>query len=92
MVDLIMRREHTLDAGMVRSIVEAVAGGRAKRRGLAQSLLDHPAVLDDGRSPAPRAVAVLLIALKNAGATGVSAPVCTNCGKVLRTIQRRGKN
>ena len=31
-----------------------VAGGRAKRRRLAQALAERPAVLTDGRSPAPR--------------------------------------
>ena len=71
-------------------VVEGVAGGRAKRRGLAQALLDRPRVLDDGRSPAPRAVGDLLIALNRAGATTISAPVCAECGKHLRTLQRRG--
>ena len=42
---------------------------------------DRPAVLADGRSPAPRAVGDLLIALRKAGATAISAPVCAECGK-----------
>jgi hypothetical protein len=72
--------------------VEEAAGGRAKSRRLAQALLDSPRVLADGRSPAPRAVADLLIALRKAGATRISPPVCAECGKQLRTFQRRGED
>jgi hypothetical protein len=92
MVDLVLQHQPGLDRAAVTSIAERVAGGRAKRRGLAQALLDRPAVLTDGRSPAPRAVADLLIALNKAGATHISAPVCAECGKLLRTIQRRGEH
>jgi hypothetical protein len=92
MVDLVLQHQPGLDRAAVTSIAERVAGGRAKRRGLAQALLDRPAVLTDGRSPAPRAVADLLIALNKAGATHISVPVCAECGKLLRTIQRRGEN
>jgi hypothetical protein len=69
-----------------------MAGGRAKRRRLAQALQQRPAVLTDGRSPAPRVVGNLLIALRNGGAAGISAPVCAECGKQLRTLQRRGQD
>jgi len=72
--------------------VEEAAGGRAKSRRLAQALLDSPRVLADGRSPAPRAVADLLIALRKACATRISPPVCAECGKQLRTFQRRGED
>ena len=72
--------------------MEEAAGGRAKSRRLAQALLDSPRVLADGRSPAPRAVADLLIALRKAGATRISPPVCAECGKQLRTFQRRGED
>ena len=75
-----------------RASSRSVAGGRAKRRRLAQALLDRPRVLDDGRSPAPRAVGDLLIALNKAGAARISAPVCAECGKHLRTLQRRGED
>ena len=70
----------------------SVAGGRAKRRKLAQALAERPSVLTDGRSPAPRAVGDLLIALRKAGARAVSPPACTGCGKDLRTMQRRGQD
>lgn len=92
MVDLLLQHQPGLDRAAVTSIAERVAGGRAKRRGLAQALVDRPAVLTDGRSPAPRAVADLLIALNKAGAIHISAPVCAGCGKLLRTIQRRGEH
>jgi hypothetical protein len=49
-------------------------------------------VLADGRSPAPRVVGDLLIALRKAGADSVSPPVCATCGKRLRTLQRRGED
>jgi len=39
-------------------------------------------------SPAPRAVADLLIALRAVGATDVSPPTCAECGKQLRTFHR----
>jgi hypothetical protein len=92
MADLVLQHQPGLDRAAVTSIAERVAGGRAKRRGLAQALLDRPAVLTDGCSPAPRAVADLLIALNKAGATHISAPVCAECGKLLRTVQRRGEH
>jgi hypothetical protein len=91
-VDHVVGVESVLDRGVVVGIVEAVAGGRAKRRRLAQALLDRPDLLTDGRSPAPRAVGDLLIALRAAGALQISAPICAQCGKHLRTLQRRGED
>lgn len=91
-VDLVIGVEPVLDRAAVAEAVEGVAGGRAKRRRLAQALLDKPTVLADGRSPAPRVVGDLLIALRKAGATRISPPVCAECGKPLRTFQRRGKD
>lgn len=92
LVDLVVRHEPSLERATVSEVVESLAGGRAKRRRLAQALLDRPAVLADGESPAPRAVADLLIALRKAGATRISPPVCAECGKQLRTFQRRGED
>src|SRR5437764_3663202 len=92
LVDLVVRHEPSLDRATVTEVVENLAGARAKRRRLAQALLDRPTVLVDGRSPAPRAVAYLLIALRKAGAMRISAPVCAECGKQLRTFQRRGEH
>jgi hypothetical protein len=89
-VDVIAERKPGLDRSTVTCVVEEIAGGRVKRRRLAQALLDRPGVLDDGRSPAPRVVGDLLVALNKAGASGISAPVCAECGKQLRTLQRRG--
>ena len=76
----------------IRVVVTAVAGGRARSRRLAAALAGRPAVLADGRSPAPRAVGDLLLALRRAGARSVSPPRCARCGKPLRTFQRRGQD
>ena len=90
--DLISSIEPGLDRSAVKAVVISVAGGRAKRRKLAQALAERPGILADGRSPAPRVVGDLLMALVKAGATAISAPVCAECGKALRTQQRRGEN
>ncbi|HZO66258.1 MAG TPA: hypothetical protein VFB74_14750 [Kribbellaceae bacterium] len=91
-VDLITGIEPNLDRATVVEIIESTAAGRAKRRRLAQALQERPGLLTDGRSPAPRVVGDLLIALRAAGASYVSPPVCTQCGKQLRTLQRRGED
>jgi hypothetical protein len=91
-VDLIAAIESAMDRTAIEEAAIAVAGGRAKRRRLAQALVDNPGVLAHGRSPASRGVGELLIALRNAGATRVSPPRCTECRKPLRTLQRRGED
>lgn len=91
-VRLVAEVEDSLDELIVKEVVETVAGRRAKRRRIAQFLADNPAVLTNGRSPAPRAIGDLLIALKKAGAQRVSAPRCAGCSKALRTLQRRGED
>ncbi|MGH3791276.1 MAG: hypothetical protein ACRDQ9_10855, partial [Pseudonocardiaceae bacterium] len=91
-VDLIAELEPALNLPVIEEVVGRVAGGRAKRRRLAQALADEPKLLTQGRSPAPRVVGNLLIALRNAGAVRVSPPVCAECDKPLRTLQRRGQD
>ena len=91
-VDLVCRAEPGLDRAVVAAAVAGVAAGRAKRRKLAQALVARPAVLADGRSPAPRVIGDLLIALRKAGAAVISPPACAECGKELRTMQRRGQD
>ncbi len=91
-VDVVAAVEHQLTAEQIRAVVTAVAGGRAKSRRLASALAGRPAVLADGSSPAPRAVGDLLVALREAGARSVSPPCCAQCGKQLRTFQRRGQD
>jgi len=91
-VDLIEARHVALKRTVIEDVVIGVAGGRAKRRRLAQVLFEQPSVLDDGRSPAPRVVGDLLIALGTAGASNISSPVCASCNKALRTLQRRGED
>ena len=88
-VDLIAERQPGLDRDD-----HARRRGDGRRSGQTPPTGPGPArparVLNDGRSPAPRAVGDLLIALNKAGATHISAPVCAECGKHLRTLQRRG--
>jgi hypothetical protein len=91
-VDLVTAVEPTLDRAVIADVVGAVAGGRAKRRRLAHALHQQPTLLIQGRSPAPRVVGDLLLALRAAGAVAIGAPVCTECGKTLRTLQRRGQD
>ena len=91
-VGLVAGREPALGRSVIARAAEDVAGGRAKRRRLAQALLDNPGVLADGRSPAPRAVADLLICLRKAGAVNISPPACAGCGRQLRSYQRRGED
>ena len=90
--ELVAAAEPGLAPEQIRVVVTAVAGGRAKSRRLASALAGRPAVLADGRSPAPRAVGDLLVALRQAGARSVSPPRCARCGKPLRTFQRRGQD
>ncbi|MGW9362124.1 hypothetical protein [Streptomyces diastaticus] len=90
--DLVAAIEHQLEPDRIRAVVASVAGGRSKSRLLAAHLTEHPRVLNDGRSPAPRAVGDLLIALREAGAQTVSPPCCAECGRQIRTLQRRGQD
>jgi hypothetical protein len=92
MVDLVAAAEPALDRPVIEALVRTAAGGRAKQRKLACALAGRPQVLVDGRSPAPRAVGDLLIALRKAGAVAISPPVCAQCDKHLRSLQRRGED
>jgi hypothetical protein len=74
----------------VRRVVERAGGGRAKSRRLAAALAADPSVLVTGRSPAPKAVGDLLLALRAAGAAGISPPRCAGCGREVTSMQRRG--
>ncbi|MFC0447036.1 hypothetical protein [Rhodococcus jostii] len=89
--DLVLAVDGRLTADQVRAVVAGVAGGRSKSRRLAAFLAERSVTLTDGRSPAPRAIGDLLIALREAGAE-VSPPVCAGCGKPMRTLQRRGQD
>jgi len=91
-VDLVAAIEQRFPPEQIRTVATAVAGGRAKSRRLAAALAERPGVLVDGRSPAPRAVGELLLALREAGATAVAPPCCAQCAKGLRTFLRRGQN
>jgi hypothetical protein len=91
-MELIGAVEPALAPEQVRGVVTDVASGRAKARRLASALAQRPGVLLDGRSPAPRAVGELLLALRRAGATAVCPPCCAECGKQLGSLQRRGQD
>jgi hypothetical protein len=91
-VALITGAEPGLDPALAEKAVIRIADGRAKRRKLARALARRPAVLADGKSPAPRVVGDLLIALRQAGAVVTSPPVCVTCAKTLRTLQRRNED
>src|SRR6266581_1968748 len=90
--ELVTVKEHQLGRDQVHAVVAAVAGGRAKSRRLALALAGRPAMLADGRSPAPRAVANLLVALHDAGARDIPLPACAQCGRQVRGFQRRGQD
>jgi hypothetical protein len=90
--DLIAAADPALTAEQVRAALAGIAGGRAKSRRLAQALAGRPAVLTDGRSPAPRVVGDLLVALRAAGATAISPPCCARCGRQLRSFLRAGQD
>jgi hypothetical protein len=89
---LVMEAGPGLGREQVREAVSAVAGGRAKSRRLALALAGRPEVLADGRSPAPRAVADLLVALHDAGSGETSLPACAQCGRKVRGFQRAGQD
>lgn len=91
-VDLVATVERELEPDQIRTVVTSIAGGRAKSRRLASHLAEHPSVLTKGRSPAPRAAGDLLIALREAGAQAISPPCCAECGRQMRTLQRRGQD
>ena len=90
----VAQAETGLDRAAIEEIVAGFASTRSRIRRLAHALADRPAVLTDGRSPAPVAAGDLLIALRAAGATALSAPVCATagCGKQLAALQRRGQD
>ena len=88
-VGLVTAADPALGEQTARRAAEQAAGGRAKRRRLAAALARDPSVLVTGRSPAPRAVGDLLLALRAAGAAGISPPRCAGCGREVTSMQRR---
>jgi hypothetical protein len=89
-VALVAAVDPEIEAGTLQRVVEQVGGGRAKRRRLAAELAADPSVLSSGRSPASKAAGDLLLALRAAGAAGVAAPRCAECGREISSMQRRG--
>jgi hypothetical protein len=91
-VALVTRADPGLSWEAAEQAVTAVARVRAVRRKLAAALAERPGILSDGRSPAPRVAGDLLLALRKAGATAISPPVCAGCGRQLRTLSRAGRD
>lgn len=91
-VALVTAAGPALDGDLVRRVAEQVGGGRAKRRRLAAELEGNPSLLVTGKSPASKAAGDLMIALRAAGATGISPPWCAYCGRQVTTVQRRGEH
>jgi hypothetical protein len=89
-VALVAAVDAAIEAWTLRRVVEQASGGRAKRRRLAAELAADPSVLSTGRSPASKAAGDLLLALRAAGAAGVAAPRCAECGREITSMQRRG--
>ncbi|WP_331746746.1 site-specific integrase (plasmid) [Streptomyces halstedii] len=89
--ELVCQVERHLPVALVRETVARTVQGPVTRRRVEQELRRNPQVLATGRSPSMWSVGRLLVALKKAGAREVSAPVCCDCGKELRTpCSRRG--
>ena len=91
-VSLVTAADPALERDLVRRIVEQAGGGRSKRRRLAVELAGNPSVLATGRSPASKVAGDLLLALRAAGATGISPPWCADCGRRVTSVQRRGEH
>jgi hypothetical protein len=89
---LVTAADPALGHDLVRRIVGQVGGGRSKRRRLAVELAGNPAVLTTGRSPASKVAGELMLALRAAGATGISPPWCADCGRRVTSMQRRGEH
>ena len=68
-VGLITGIEAGISYQAAEAVVVSIAGGRAKRRKLAQALAQRPTILTAGRAPAPRGGGDLLIAMVRAGAS-----------------------
>ena len=85
----------TVDPAVDRDTVRAAvgqAGGPARRRRLAVALAADPSLLTSGRSPAPTVVGDLLLALRAAGAAGISPPRCAGCDREITSLQRHGQD
>jgi len=91
-VSLVTAADPALGHDLVRRIVEQVGGGRSKRRRLAVELAGDPSVLTTGQSPASKVAGDLMLALRAAGATGISPPWCAACGRRVTSMQRRGEH
>ena len=89
-VRLVSAVESSLGTEQIRDVVSRTAGGRAKRRRLARTLAQDPAVLTTGGPPVSWAVGQLLFGLRSAGATSIAAPRCAHCGCTVSYMISQG--
>jgi hypothetical protein len=89
-VRLVSAVESSLGTEQIRDVVSRTAGGRAKRRRLARTLAQDPAVLTTGGPPVSWAVGQLLFGLRSAGATSIAAPRCAHCGRTVSYMISQG--
>jgi len=89
-VTVVTAVDPAVDQDTIRAAVGQAGGGRARRRRLAAALAADPSLLTSGRSPAPTVVGDLLLALRAAGATGISPPRCAACDREITSMQRHG--
>ena len=80
-VRLVAEADPAMSMEDIRSEVTRVAGGRAKRRRLAQAIHDEPSLLTTGGPPVSRAAGELLLGLRAAGSEMIAAPRCGGCGR-----------
>ena len=80
-VRLVAEADPAMSMEDIRSEVARVAGGRAKRRRLAQAIHDEPSLLTTGGPPVSRAAGELLLGLRAAGSEMIAAPRCGECGR-----------
>jgi hypothetical protein len=91
-VRLVAEADPAMSLAGIRSEVTRVAGGRAKRRRLAQAVRDDPSLLTAGGPPVPWAAGQLLLGLRAAGSQVIAAPRCGECGRgVSYLISRQGQ-
>ena len=85
-VGLVAEADPAMSPADIRAEVTRVAGGRAKRRRLAQAICDAPSLLVTGGPPVSRAAGELLLGLRAAGSQAIAAPRCGECGRSVSCL------
>jgi len=87
-VDAVHTVEPELDRGRIAGVVTAVAPSSGQLSWLARHLTHAPDCLVSGASTVPPLAAALIRALRGAGATHVTEPRCSACGRPRRLRHR----